>query len=88
MLPVWQLSAAGLNRRTSGALNLQDALFPSLILERADKWGSHHEDSPLSICRRLRLSARRRRGVYDILVAAGDVGPVGGGIEGRHGFVK
>lgn len=82
---MWQLSAAGLIRRTSGALNLQDAFFPSLILECADKWGSHNEDSPLSICRRLRLGARRRRGVYDILVAAGDVWPVGGGVERGHG---
>lgn len=82
------LSALESIRRTSGALDFQNALFPAVILERADKWGSHNEDSPLSVCRRLCLGTRRRRGVDDILVAAGDVGPVGGRVERGHGGVR
>lgn len=55
------------------------------MLECADKRGSHHEDGPLTVCGRLRLGTGGRRSVDDVLVAAGDVGPVGRGVERGHG---
>lgn len=55
------------------------------MLERADKWGSNRKHGPLSVCRGLRLGTGWQRSVDDILVAAGDVGPIGGGVEGSHG---
>lgn len=70
---------------TSGALNLQDALFSAVLLECADKRGSYCEDSPLTICGRACLGTRWRRGIDDILVAPGDVGAVAGGVERGHG---
>lgn len=76
-----QLGATEVIQHTSGALDLQDTLFPSIILEGADERGSDGEDGPLTVCRRLRLGSRRQRAVDDVLVAAGDVGPVGGGVE-------
>jgi hypothetical protein len=82
----WQrLNAPTWVRRTSGALNLQNALFPAIVLEGADKWGSHSKDSPLAVCGRACLGPGRQRGVDDVLVAARDVGPVGGRVERGHG---
>jgi hypothetical protein len=72
-------------RRTSGALDLQDALFPSFVLEGADERGGDDKDGPLAVRGRGCLGARGRGSVDDILVAAGDVGAVGRGVEGGHG---
>jgi hypothetical protein len=55
------------------------------VLEGADKWGSNREDGPLTVCGRAGLGTGWRRGVYDVLVTAGDVGPVGGRVERSHG---
>lgn len=71
--------------RTSGALHFQHALFSAVLLECADKRGSDCEDSPLAVCGRAGLGTRGRRGIDDILVAAGDVGAVAGGVERGHG---
>ena len=72
-------------RRTSGALNLEHALFPSFVLESADERGGDDEDGPLTVRGRVGLGACWRGSVDDILVAAGDVGAVGRGVERGHG---
>jgi hypothetical protein len=74
-----------LHVHTSCALDLEHALLASVALESADKRGGHGEDSPLSVCGRGCLGTRGRRGVDDVLVAAGDVGAVAGGVERGHG---
>jgi hypothetical protein len=69
---------------TSGALNLQDALFPSVLLECADERGSNSEDCPLSVRGRAGLGTGWRRSIDDVLVAPRDVWAVAGGVERGH----
>lgn len=81
-----QLRACG-RVRTAGALDLQHALFSSVMLECADERGSDGEDGPLAVRGRAGLGAGWRRSVDDVLVAPCDVGAVAGGVERGHGAV-
>lgn len=67
--------------RTSGALDFQDALFGSGILECVKERGLGREEGPMAVGRR---AGAGDGGIDDALVAALDRRPVRGEIEGRH----
>lgn len=68
-------------------MDLENALLAAVLLEGADKRGNDGEDCPLAVGGRAGLGTGRRRGIDDILIAAGDVGAVARGVERRHGEV-
>ena len=75
-------------RHTSGALNLQDALLSSIVLECADERGSDGEDGPLPVRGRTGLRTGWRGSIDDVLIAPSDVWAVAGGVERGHGEVR
>jgi hypothetical protein len=70
---------------TSCALDLQNALLPTVLLERADERGSYSENSPLTVRGRAGLRTRWSRRVHNVLVAPGDVRAIAGCVERGHG---